>query len=114
MTSPFVTREHAHQKRTHHQYIDGLGYMAHEGPPELPAAAQGAKNCVPPEGTKDGTAHLLQPPGGHPQMILLWVEAEGAWASRHPGKGNRLAWTTDHLMRAGWEYVGPFTPKKKR
>ena len=112
MTDPFVSRAEAHRKMTHHQYVDGLGFLAHSGPPELPAAAQGSKNCAPPSSTKDGSPHLLRPPGGHPDMILLWVAAENAWRSTHPGKGNRLAWTTDHLSKAGWEYVGPV--KKKR
>jgi hypothetical protein len=113
MTSPFVSRSEAHQKMTHHQYMDGIGYVAHSGPPELPLGrVVSSKNCAPPPGAKDGSAHLLKPPGGHPDMIMLWVAAENAWRPTHPGKGNRLAWSTDHLMRSGWEYLGPV--KKKR
>jgi len=103
--SPLVDRATAYKKLTQHQFIPGMGYLAHSGPPELPAVAKGTKNCIPPAGTKDGSAHVLKPPGGAPPMRMLWIEAERAWASPKPATGNRLAWTTDHLTKAGWEYI---------
>ena len=104
--SPLVNRNTAMQKPTKHQHLRGLGYLAHDGPPALPSGANGNKNCKPPSGTADGTRHILQPPGGHKRMELIWMAAHSAWS--HPtGKGNRLAWTCDHLSRAGWEYIGP-------
>ena len=107
MTTPFVSRHTAERHRTHHQFVPGLGYLEHEEAPDLPAAACGSANCSPAANTKDGSRHVLQPPGGHPAMVLIWVAAESAWAPLNPAKGNRMAWTPAHLSRAGWEYVGP-------
>ena len=114
MTSPIVSRERAHQKRTHHQFVPGIGYLAHDGPPELPKGCNGTKNCAPPAGTKDGTFHIMRPSHGASPIQMIWVAAENSWASTKPEKGNRLAWTVDHLKRAGWEYVGPDKGKPKR
>lgn len=111
MTSPLVSRREAVKDPTRHQMIPGLGYLAHSGPPELPAATKGEKNCAPPPGTAHGSRHVLRPPGGHSPMILSWLEGHG-WSHPH-GKGNRLAWSAEHLSRAGWEYVGP-EPEARR
>jgi hypothetical protein len=105
--SPLVNRATAHQKRIHHQFVPGMGYIAHTAAPDLPAGANGTKNCNPPSGTKDGTSHIMQPPGGHPQMAMIWHAAESAWGPTKPGHGNRLAWEPAHLSKAGWEYIGP-------
>lgn len=104
MTSPLVSRKEALAKRTHHQFVPGLGYLAHSGPPDLPATANGAKNCDPPKGTRDGSLHLIKPPNGGPSQAFTWIAAEKAWAPAIAGRGNRLAWPVDHLRRAGWEY----------
>lgn len=105
-TLAFVSHEKAHKKPTHHQFVRGLGYVHHGCEPDLPSGARGSKNCAPPEGTKDGTVHLLQPPGSAPPMKMVWIAAEKAWKSQIAGRGNRLAWTPAHLSRAGWSYVG--------
>ncbi len=105
MTSPIVNRAAAHKQPKHHQFVPGLGYIAHDAPPDLPPGANGSKNCAPAPGTKDGTPHDLRVPGGAQTMALVW--REGAWHSPTLGKGNRLAWDPAHLSRAGWEYVGP-------
>jgi hypothetical protein len=102
-----VEKTAAQRKKTHHQFIPGIGYIAHDGPPELPAGVNGTKNCDPAKGTKDGSLHLLRPPNGHPPLAFEWIAAERAWESVQPERGNRLAWPADHLKRAGWEYVGP-------
>lgn len=107
MTSPLVGRSAAVQKMTHHQFVKGLGYIAHSGPPELPAHLAGKKNCAPPAGTQNDSHHMLRPPNGAPDMVMRWIAGEQAWASLIPEKGNRLAWPVQHLQRAGWEYVGP-------
>ena len=106
MTMPLVSRTEAMGQRTHHQYIQGIGYLKHSGPPDMPASARGNKNCAPAQGTKDDSRHLLKPPNGAPPMTLKWVAKENAWAPMNPAKGNRLAWPTSHLQRAGWEYIG--------
>ncbi len=105
-----VSRKSALAKQTHHQLVPGLGYLPHAGPPDLPPDAIGNKNCKPPLNTADGSEHILQPAGGHPPMKMTWVAAESAWASMKPGKGNRMAWTCDHLSKAGWEYLSPAPP----
>lgn len=109
-----VPRAEAHKNPTHHQFVPGLGYISHGGPPDLPAGATGSKNCAPLAGVKDGSAHFMQPPGGHPPMMMIWLADAGAWRAFHPGKGNRIAWTTDHLSRAGWEYIDPVMPSRKK
>jgi hypothetical protein len=96
----------AHKRKTHHQHVPGIGYVAHAGPPDLPPECQGRENCDPPRGTADGSLHNLKPPGGHPPMTLRWVAGERAWESLQPERGNRLAWPTSHLMKAGWAYLG--------
>lgn len=114
---PFVTRAIAMRRQTNHSFHPGLGYLAHSGPPDLPADARGSKNCEPPAGTADGSVHYMQPPGGHPRMPMTWIEAEHAWASLNPAKGNRLAWPVEHLSKAGWEYAEPLkaeTPKRRK
>lgn len=110
-TLPIVNRATAMLRQTQHQFLQGIGYIVHSGPPDLPAAARGNANCDPPPGTAEGSVHLLQPPGAFTHMPMRWISVERAWASLHPGKGNRLAWTTDHLRKAGWEYVGPLEEK---
>lgn len=97
----------AHRRPTHHQMVSGLGYVAHQGPPDLPRHARGTKNTDPPAGTLDGSLHVLQPPGEHPPMTMRWHRATKSWAALNPQQGNRLAWPTEHLKKAGWEYVGP-------
>ncbi len=107
MASPLVSRSEALKKRTHHQYIHGIGHVAHSGPPELSVAARGKKNCDPPQGTRDGTHHMMRPPNGAAPIRMAWVAGEKAWASINPARGNRMAWPVDHLKRAGWEYGEP-------
>jgi len=102
-----VPRDVAHRRKTHHQLVPGLGYVAHAGPPDLPAGCDGKENCAPPRGTADGTIHLMRPPGGHPPLAMRWVAADQAWESLQPERGNRLAWPTSHLTKAGWAYLRP-------
>jgi len=110
---PLVSRAEALKRPTHHQYLHGLGYLVHSGPPELPEAARGEKNCAPPDGVGNRSRHVLQPPGKHPPMTMIWHAGDGAWM--HPAhKGNRMGWTPDHLSKAGWEYVGPVKPSKAK
>jgi len=105
MASPVVTRKAALLKPTHHQFVPGIGYISHTGLPELPSDARGDKNCDPPAGSKDGSAHLFNPPTGGKMVELHWVAAEKAWASPDRKRGNRLAWPVAHLRKAGWEYA---------
>ncbi len=107
MTSPLVSRIEALKKPTHHQFVPGIGYLVHSGAPEIPDGAKGGKNCKPADRTKDGSRHLLKPPGGHPPLLMAWVASEGAWSALKHGAGNRLAWTAEHLSAAGWEYLKP-------
>jgi hypothetical protein len=105
--SPLVSRAVAMGKMTHHQFIRSVGFLAHSGPPDLEPHHQGKKNCAPKAGSANGSRHWLKPGNGHPDIVMTWVAAESAWASTKPDKGNRLAWSVEHLSRAGWEYVGP-------
>jgi hypothetical protein len=107
MTLPLVSASKARMAPTRHQLVQGLGYIVHDGPPDLPAGSNGNLNCDPPPGTIPGSAHLLRPPGGHPPIAMLWHAGEQAWLCPQPGRGNRLGWPTAHLRKAGWEYVGP-------
>lgn len=100
-----VTRSTAHAKKTHHQMVAGLGYVAHSGPPELPPGSDGSANCDPPATTADGSVHLLRPPNGARPIAMKWVVAERAWESMTPDRGNRLAWPADFLKKAGWAYM---------
>lgn len=105
--STIVPRRDALQKQTHHQFVPGFGYIAHGGAPVLPKGSNGTKDCNPPEGTADGTVHLLRPPNGDDPMAFRWIAAERAWGTMRLDRGNRIAWAPDHLMRAGWAYVSP-------
>ena len=105
--TPIVSRKEAIKQRTRHQFVPGLGYLVHSGPPELPPTARGTKNCAPPAGAKDGGVYMLRPPNGAPPMEMVWHGVERAWGPTRADKGNRMAWTPDHLSKAGWEYVGP-------
>lgn len=104
-TAFLVTRDIAHRRPTHHQLIRGLGYIVHAGPPDLPDGCDGKENCEPPKGTIDGTLHLMQPPGAHPPLTMIWNARERAWSSLNPERGNRLAWSPAHLSKAGWAYM---------
>lgn len=103
---PVASRKQAMMKQTHHQFVDGIGYVAHSGPPALLPSHFGSKNCKPPTDTVDGTMHMLQPPGKAPPMAMRWIKNEHAWASPKMA-GHRLAFTCEHLMKAGWAYIGP-------
>lgn len=105
--SPLVSRATAMGKQTHHQFIKGVGFLAHSGPPDLDPVHNGKKNCAPKAGTAAGSRHWLRPGNGAPDMVMIWIPTETAWASTKPEKGNRLAWPLEHLSRAGWEYVRP-------
>lgn len=100
-----VTKDEALRRRTHCQYLHGQGFVDHGMPPELPEDATGSASCMAPVGAEDGSVHVLKPPGAQPEMRMIWIAAESAWAPTVFGKGNRLAWTHDHLSRAGWRYV---------
>lgn len=96
---------------THHQFVKGIGHISHASEPEIPPGYPvGSKNCLPPPNAKDGSIHLMNPSHGAPPMRMRWLADHKSWASLAPDKGNRMAWSTDHLMRAGWEYLGPDTP----
>lgn len=100
-----TTRDQAMKRRTAHQFVAGLGYVAHAEMPVPPANAAGGQNCEPPAKAADGSRHLLKHVGGG-SRTFTWVAAERAWAPIKHGEGNRLAWTVDYLSKAGWEYVG--------
>jgi hypothetical protein len=105
MTLPIVPRAVAEQAKVRHQFVPGLGYLAHSGPPELGPQHNGNLLCAPLPSAQDGSRHMLKPPG-YPPMQMVWSARECAWA--HPaGKGNRMAWPVDHLSRAGWAYLNP-------
>lgn len=105
MASPLVNRTEALKKPAHHQYVQGIGHLTHSGPPELPPGANGSKNCDPPEGTKDGTHHMMKPPNGGAPVRMSWNAGQRVWMSINPGKGNRLGWSVEHLRKAGWSYA---------
>lgn len=107
MTSPLVSRDEALAKPMHHQYVIGIGYLAHDGPPDLPASASGRKGCCPKKDAAEGSLHVMKPPNGAGPVIMLWSRKHQAWSALNPGKGNRMAWSAEFLMRAGWEYVRP-------
>jgi hypothetical protein len=109
-----VSRSVAMKAQTRHQFVMGLGYIEHSAPPEIPATAKGGKGCHPDAAAADGSVHVLKPSHGAAEMKMRWVAAEKAWAAIKPGSGNRLAWTSDFLSAAGWEYVGPAGKKKAR
>lgn len=104
--SPLVSRREAMKNPTSHQFIKGLGYLAHTEPPEIPLGTRPSTGCTPPTGTPDGSLHLLQPPGTRPKMTFKWLMRDSAWQAI-PIRGNRIAWTADHMKRAGWSYAGP-------
>ena len=103
-----VTEQRAKSAKTRHSFVPGLGYVEHAEPPSFTPHPDGGKNCAPPPGTKTGSEHVLRSPGGKAgiEKTFLWITAERAWEPVELG-GNRLAWTADHLSKAGWEYVGP-------
>jgi hypothetical protein len=109
MASPslVVSRSAAMRQRSLHQFIPGIGYVAHGCPPSITAEAKNQKNCEPKAGIIDGSTHYLRPPGGGRPVAMTWVAAEKAWAATQFEKGNRLAWPVDYLRRVGWEYAGP-------
>lgn len=104
-------RAAAEQNPTHHQFEPGNGYVNHGGPPMVPNPVLLKKNCLPKDTSLDGTLHLLRAPTGT-AMTMIWLPVHRAWANTRIDRGNRLAWTADHLSKAGWEYLKP-APKGK-
>jgi hypothetical protein len=103
-----VPRETAMRDPTRHQFIAGLGHVAHEGVPEVPlgAALSPPDRAHPPAGAADGSRHLLNPPNGGKSIAFEWLAVHQAWKSERPEAGNRLAWPATFLSRAGWTYKG--------
>lgn len=104
-----VTEHQAKNAKTKHSFVPGIGYIAQAEAPKFAPHPAGGKNCAPPAGTANGSRYTLRSPGGKDGSIektFLWVAAEQAWEPEIMG-GNRLAWTVDHLSKAGWECVGP-------
>jgi hypothetical protein len=111
---PITNRREAIKRQTGHQHVPGIGYIVHSGPPDLPADYPvGSKPCNPPSGAVDGSLHLMRTPQGT-ELKMRWVASEGAWAALKSDQGNRMAWEASYLSRAGWEYVGPDEPAKRR
>jgi hypothetical protein len=113
-TPPLASRVEAMKRPTHHQFVPGIGYLVHSGPPDLPPEANGKKNCLPPTGTADGSVHMLKPPTGADPIAFRWNQADQSWISTRPAKGNRLAWPASHLQRAGWEYAEAKAGSRKK
>ncbi len=99
-----IKRATAMKKQTGHQFVPGIGYIAHQDEPDVPPHPAGGKNCAPPSVITDGSRHVLRHAGGA-EHVMRWVAAEKAWAPLRPGDGNRVAWSVDYLSRHGWEYV---------
>ena len=101
MPSP-STRAAALKAMTKHSFVPGAGYLLFSEAPG-PMGPQPGNRCYPPNGTVDGSAHLLTPPGGAP-MRFMWVDMERAWA--RPG-GKRMAFAAEYLSSLGFVYVRP-------
>lgn len=113
MAQAIVSRSTATKDPTRHQFVKNIGFLMHDGPPELPPGYNGTANCAPAADAPDLSVHVLQTPGDGVEIRMKWLADHRAWSSMVFGKGNRLAWTPDHLSRAGWKYVGPVDAQKK-
>lgn len=104
-----IRRAEALKKQTGHQFVPGIGYIAHPEEPlgpdgkRIPAHPNGNKNCTPPASTADKSMHVLRHAGGA-NHVMRWVAVEKAWSPLRPGDGNRMAWSIDYLSKHGWEY----------
>lgn len=102
-----VSKAVAYAAPHRHQFVAGIGYLPHAGAPDVPPARMiGKKNCLPPPRSQDGSLHRLKPPTGGAPLVFKWMPAQQVWLSTDPGKGNRLGWPAEYLMKAGWEYIG--------
>jgi hypothetical protein len=111
---PIVQRRDAMKRQTGHQHVPGIGYIVHSGPPDLPAEYPvGSKPCEPPADAADGSLHVLRAPQGG-EIRMRWIAAEQAWAALKSDQGNRMAWPTSYLSRAGWEYMRPEETQKRK
>lgn len=81
------------------------GKYVRMGKPLLPGRKERpASACEPPAGVRDGSWHMVQPPKGAPLMIMVWSVGRRDWSPLLPGKGKRLAFTSEYLAAHGWTY----------
>lgn len=109
MTIALSTRAAAEKDPARHQFVMGVGYVRHPGPPPVRTPVAAKKDCSPPAGTADGAKHVLKrSPDGEP-VTFAWHAANGSWrpvTTTHFLKGARMAFQPDYLASIGWEYVG--------
>lgn len=97
-----ITRTQAMANPTAHRFIPGDGYTLCAPLPKRGAHPPNRAN--PPDGTRDGSKHMLTVPGGGAQAAFTWLAPHSCW--ERPG-GLRVAFAADYLSRAGWVYAGP-------
>ena len=98
-------RDKAMASPTTHYFRQGLGYFNLAEPPAMPTIRRGGPDqCMPPKGTKNGSAHLLSPPNSIRLMEFSWVAKERAWMRYG---GIRMAFSAEYLAAHGWQYKQP-------
>ena len=98
-----VDRNRAMGAQIRHSFIPLVGYVAHGEEPPVNNIGLSTTACDPPHDIKDGDHCLLRSAAGI-VVEMTWVGAERAWAPLNIAQGNRLAWTAEHLSRAGWKF----------
>jgi hypothetical protein len=92
-----------------YSFVPGKGYFQHDKQPMAVPGKGPVDRCSPPNGTQDGTIHLLKSPGSDKSFTFRWMQARRVWVvtSGAVMKAHRLGFTDIYLSRAGWIYVGP-------
>jgi hypothetical protein len=89
-----------------HALVAGQGYV-YAGTLRTPSTGVTGL-CTPPNGTADGTVHLIAPPQGGPAQAFTWNATLKLWMTTS-ALSKRLGFPPDYLSRHGWSYVKPAT-----
>jgi hypothetical protein len=102
-----ITETQVAEKPTSYRFNgDGQGY-SYVGDMPMPLIAVRPHTAVmPPEGTEDGTWHMLLIPNGETALSLQWGKAKQVWKPGLASGAFRVAFSCAYLAACGWTYQG--------
>ena len=101
-----ITETQVAEKPTAYRFIAGHGYN-YTGDMPMPLLAVHPPSAVmPPNGTEDGTWHMLLIPNGEKALPWQWGAEKQVWKPGLASGAFRVAFSCAYLAAVGWTYHG--------